>query len=1336
MRGSRSAVALRPGTAPENPDRKRSASFQTLKAVRVVSNHSPLKSAAGGSEPDLERSSRAGGEASSTAGTSTVRKRVDDESHGQLIDSDSDDESGRPAPLRKYVKTLSQRSLDYLKVLDSKDFLYPHMERPRPQAQRTVVDFRDVLPPDHASVLYQALDYNPRQETLSVGTDRVNTMLRASSSTKLAFRRPFDTQTLNHTFSTAQRWRVGGATGSRADDVLMGPGEYTDVAVDPIRKNASAKLLGKSRPAMKNDVDDVARFNVGPGSYNPPINGLPHMLGVYDNTRSSFASAEAPSYRVPENLPDMGTYTPGVIAGLDTAPNRTAHQFGAQKVGPDKDDRADGVTGPPRATPKDVGPGTYNPESYTLHRPMPFLEGRPPVMEHKTNTDRHLGPGTHRIGEPAQVGRRITVADTTVAGKVGPSRSIAGKPYAAPVMSKEQKQVILQKSQSSSSIELYRITPAGRGMQEEVRQEGYRVRDERIAIAAEVKKLQDDELESRRRYIEHKQEVRQEIRRERQAALHRSLSFAIFVKLAATAKTLSEKMLEMREVLRVDHERYLAATRIAKWWLRTMYFAKKRQKRLEMLARGTIRDKLIGYLERSRKTRKERSANAILTFLRASAKASPISRMVREALKRVKHLQRAFRRFLAMRAAKIQMAVEQWNWFEHKRVLKLERRKKQKSKQKEVRGLRASFGDGGADGGVKFGVAFGGAEDSKVGVAFKEGEQGIHISPIARREDLETPRFTDMMKTPRDGSETPRSASGGRTPRGIKKGGLKKKGRVLEVDPYAINPEDIDPTASLTPRSQVGSDGSRTPRFGGDETPRFGIETPRFGGDTPRLGSDTPRSSSSYGGETPRGYDGNETPRLKTPRSMRTPRGGETPRSSSQTPRLRTPRMRGRTVRTVYKTQRIHPMRNEDYDLLMAHLVLPDGIKRLKMKMFVKAQEKAHRHRVRKYHEAKARLVGDLRKQVDKKEVLHAAKRLLQGMDAGGMITEDEIRAKVEKAIGPPPIKSPWLPQDELIKVIDEALTTHYFSEEAKRKRAQEAAKRAAAAAARRPSISGPAGRRGSFTRMDSRRNSLTGPPGALLSDLGSRSRRGSMQGQEGLLPGGVNPADLSKLGAGGRRPSVTLTDGPPNRGAGSRRGSMQSSVGLEEFQAVSRARSRRGSIDSEMLALVQGELEGQPGKQPSRGVTPFRPDSGFDSRDWSPQGSSLSTDGSPSRRPSPESKRLSASPESKGSPDSPPPKIQAPMADWSGSTMAQLVPPPPMVRRGSIVEEMARAGGAEALRTSQTQAARRRGSFDTAQAPAAAMAAAAAANVARRNSKELGSPRPAPRMGGRRGSF
>ena len=61
-------------------------------------------------------------------------------------------------------------------------------------------------------------------------------------------------------------------------------------------------------------------------------------------------------------------------------------------------------------------------------------------------------------------------------------------------------------------------------------------------------------------------------------------------------------------------------------------------------------------------------------------------------------------------------------------------------------------------------------------------------------------------------------------------------------------------------------------------------------------------------------------------------------------------------------------------------------------------------------------------------------------------------------------------------------------------------------------------------------------------------------------------------------------------------------------------------------------------------------------------------------------------------------------MADWSGSTMARLVPPPPMVRRGSIVEEMARAGGAEALRTSQTQAARRRGSFDTAQAPAAAM--------------------------------
>ena len=58
------------------------------------------------------------------------------------------------------------------------------------------------------------------------------------------------------------------------------------------------------------------------------------MLGVYDNTRSSFASAEAPSYRVPENLPDMGTYTPGVIAGLDTAPNRRRTSLARRRLAP------------------------------------------------------------------------------------------------------------------------------------------------------------------------------------------------------------------------------------------------------------------------------------------------------------------------------------------------------------------------------------------------------------------------------------------------------------------------------------------------------------------------------------------------------------------------------------------------------------------------------------------------------------------------------------------------------------------------------------------------------------------------------------------------------------------------------------------------------------------------------------------------------------------------------------------------------------------------------------------------------------------------------------------
>ena len=67
--------------------------------------------------------------------------------------------------------------------------------------------------------------------------------------------------------------------------------------------------------------------------------------------------------------------------------------------------------------------------------------------------------------------------------------------------------------------------------------------------------------------------------------------------------------------------------------------------------------------------------------------------------------QRAFRRFLAMRAAKIQMAIEQWNWFEPRRVLRLERRKMQKGQREEAAAN--------AGGGVKFGIKFAGAEREK-----------------------------------------------------------------------------------------------------------------------------------------------------------------------------------------------------------------------------------------------------------------------------------------------------------------------------------------------------------------------------------------------------------------------------------------------------------------------------------------------------------------------------------------------------------------------------------------------------------------------------------------------
>ena len=913
-----------------------------------------------------------------------------------FADDDDDDRTDRPVELRRYIRSLSQRSLDFFEVLDSKDFLYQQLELPKP---------KEKPPPEptisEAAVLFEALHSG---STASLSTASTTSMRRSASAGKLAFHKPFDTKMV-HAFSRVPRFEE---QGSRPMDILVGPGDYSGPAVDPRRRPKAAKVVGKWTTPKIEDMNVNETRALGPGTYNPPMPGMARPIGVYDESMPSFLGSTSGSTDTlklkPNNeTPGVGQYEPKIMAGIDKQPGRRGAFFGAALSNAESDSK--GAFSNSGSTPEIIGPGAYNPRRPAdKHTYKAFLAGRP--SEHQLASV-GVGPGSHQVAGTGHAFASHPSVATTVAAKLGPIHSFAGKPYSEPSREPEERKAALALSKSYSELNMFELTAEGRMQRMEERNEGFKVRDLRIAAAAKVRETVVKQRESMRRAIEHKQEVRAEIRAQRAASMHRQLSLAVFVAIAARAELMGMWIEEMREYRAKERRRIEAANKLATWWLRSMYFAKRRQQRAEVLARGNIRACLRRYLERAREQKMNNAATILLHFLESAKEAGFLPRAVKESMYRIRFIQRAWRRVRMRRATYVELAVMQWNWFEPRRIARLEKRRKQAA---------ASAGGGG--------VMFSAKDLEKHNRG--SGDLGGLYS---RRGSAMSDAGDDFMNTPR-GSHTPRR-------------------------------RDSSLRRSSSISSALGEQG-----FGGMMTPR--LNTPRL--NTPRL--NTPRMS--IGG-------GLNTPRLNTPRAPgevsapTTPRllsAPQTPRlGGSFTPRLHTPRdNRPKRKKTEMKLTRVHPMKNQ----IQGNLVLPDSIKRLKMMMLVRQLEREHRRKWKKYRADVRDVQEQLRKQVETKETVAAAKQLLLGLDETKSVSEAAIQEKLRKAVGPPPTRTPWLPEKELHTLIDEALKT-YQREQKKllSSMADEESKSRRASTLEAPSDE--AKKPGALSRGASRRGSIVG---------------------------------------------------------------------------------------------------------------------------------------------------------------------------------------------------------------------------------------------------------------------
>ena len=310
-----------------------------------------------------------------------------------------------------------------------------------------------------------------------------------------------------------------------------------------------------------------------------------------------------------------------------------------------------------------------------------------------------------------------------------------------------------------------------------------------------MKAARDVEIESHRRAIENKLEVRAEMRAKRFASLHRQLFFATIVKHGAAISLLGQKVSHVRKQVEEEKRASWAATLIATFWRRSMALAKVRQHRQEVLAHRLIRDGLGRYLARAREKAKHHSQKVLVNFFEEVRDSGRLPRAVRTAVFRIRQVQRAWRRYRARKAAYLEMAMMQWDWFEPRRVLIGEKKKK-----KAESGISTS-------GSVKFDLAGSSGKPEPPGIERRSSTASVVSAgatpPVQRPKALKR----------RDSVKSDGGSEGDSTPRRK----LKRRDSTKSSSPELMTPRNGSMTPRETPR---GASGSMTPR---SMTPRSGV---------------------------------------------------------------------------------------------------------------------------------------------------------------------------------------------------------------------------------------------------------------------------------------------------------------------------------------------------------------------------------------------------------------------------------------------------------------------------------------------------------------------------------
>ena len=615
--------------------------FAKWTATAAKTFHAAFMAAAVASAPNLKAAATGMALASSASEPALKQLRPADSSAPasrmrQLPSPTPDDvkQGTRPEEYYKLVSSLSDRSLGYLELLSGSKFTYQHMSIGVDRPYRTP---------------------QPEIEKPSPADMRKYMQLKEAPFRTHFMDRQKDRK-IQHMFSRSDRWGL-----EPQDFVRVAPGDF-----DPgtgYRSSGPMARLQSRRPRASYESEKPR--HIGPGTYNPKINGLPYLLGEYDENIPSALTRTArfPSESV---LKDTRDYE----AGMPVMPRAPGHRC-ISWAPPDplaEEGRSIGALGASSSTDPTVGPGTYKPRIEAVSRVRPGAPAAVIIARPIDAMRDEEVPAPNAYYIPS---RPLT---TVPAGKTSISVSFADRPYLPPSLTAEQKAIVATKQADTDRKIHAALTPEGRRLQRAQsasRFEGHKARLQGAAKRRlEIEAARDEEIEALRAAIEARPtaEDRKAQRAAHMETARRQSAWMMILKLCAAHQHIATALERSRNQDNLDR----AARVISTIWEKSPSFSSKQEEIRAALSSSIISRGIKRYIARNRRAAENAAttpaADLIKEFLMDSQRAGPFVAVMQGVTFRIRRLQAQWRRALATREARLAVAVHQWDSFDGRRA--------------------------------------------------------------------------------------------------------------------------------------------------------------------------------------------------------------------------------------------------------------------------------------------------------------------------------------------------------------------------------------------------------------------------------------------------------------------------------------------------------------------------------------------------------------------------------------------------------------------------------------------------------------------------------------------